>query len=272
MKKNWLLLLLLFVFQTAVFAQSKPKVMILGTYHFANPGADAANIQADDVKTEKRQKEIQELTDHLKAFNPTKIAVEAPFRDSFILAKYQEYLIHQDPMKMRPNEIYQVGFRLAGQLNHAAIYPIDFKLNSTPQSMNQLAAEKPEAMQALQMMIKNIQDTLNYWTEEKLYKQTISEFLHFMNTDEMIAANHSLYLDIVKLLWSDNYSSGAEMLSLWYERNAMIYQNLIRITDFEAPEERILILIGQGHVSMLKDHVQDASYYEWVDVKDYLNK
>ena len=51
----------------------KPTVMILGTYHMDNPGADAVNFEADDVLSTKRQRELQHLIEQLARFNPTQI-------------------------------------------------------------------------------------------------------------------------------------------------------------------------------------------------------
>src|SRR5262249_45278445 len=57
----------------------KPKVMILGTFHFANPGLDYTKVERDSILSEKRQKEVRDLIDRLKTFKPTKIAVEVPY-------------------------------------------------------------------------------------------------------------------------------------------------------------------------------------------------
>jgi len=37
---------------------ARDEAMVLGSYHMHNPGADIVNVAADDVLTEKRQKEI----------------------------------------------------------------------------------------------------------------------------------------------------------------------------------------------------------------------
>ena len=60
----------------AAAAQSA-EILILGTYHMANPGHDIFNMEADDVLLPKRQKEIAQLIDVLKKFRPTKIAIES---------------------------------------------------------------------------------------------------------------------------------------------------------------------------------------------------
>src|SRR5262252_9303741 len=57
-------------------SQSKAQVMILGVYHFANPGLDYVKSDLDDHLSEKRQKQIAEVVESLAKFRPTKIAIE----------------------------------------------------------------------------------------------------------------------------------------------------------------------------------------------------
>ena len=56
--------------------QDAVQVMVLGTYHFANPGQDVVNAEADDMLAPGRQAELEALTRQLAAFHPTAIAVE----------------------------------------------------------------------------------------------------------------------------------------------------------------------------------------------------
>jgi hypothetical protein len=55
-------------------------VVVLGTFHFDNPGQDIANSQIDDVLAPKRQAEISDILSGLARFKPTKIAVESQRR------------------------------------------------------------------------------------------------------------------------------------------------------------------------------------------------
>src|SRR5205823_4480694 len=50
-----------------------PEILVLGTYHMANPGHDIHNMQADDVLAPQRQQEMAQLMEALKKFHPTKI-------------------------------------------------------------------------------------------------------------------------------------------------------------------------------------------------------
>ena len=262
--------LVLFASETISQSDNTIKVMILGTYHMANPGADAANIQADDVMTEKRQDELQALAEQLAVFNPTKVAIESPYGDTSRTFMYRAVNQGLSLDSLGPNETYQIGFRLANMLGHETVYPIDHRMNINPPSIGALFSEHPDRMDYFENRIAGVQDSLNYWTENVLMKGSIGNFLAVMNSNRLIELNHSLYLEFVKELWSEDYLSGAEMLSLWYERNLRIFQNLIRITDFEGEDERILIIMGQGHAKLLRDFVQDADYYEFVNVTDYI--
>ena len=50
--------------------------MVLGTYHFGNPGQDLHDMKADNVLTPKKQAELADVAARLVRFKPTKIAVE----------------------------------------------------------------------------------------------------------------------------------------------------------------------------------------------------
>mgnify|MGYP001294787598 CR=1 FL=1 len=101
------------------------EVMILGTYHFANPGLDMHNAEIDDVLSPHRQKEVAAVVDALARFMPARVAVEAhadglPSRS---LPSYGEYLAGKHSQNR--NEIHQIGYRLASQMKHQHVYGID---------------------------------------------------------------------------------------------------------------------------------------------------
>ena len=87
----------------------------------ANPGRDIFNTQADDVLAPKRQAEIAQLLEVLRKFQPTKIAIESD-PNGPRPRQYIEYLA--GTYTLTRNEIDQVGFRLAKELGHKAIYPV----------------------------------------------------------------------------------------------------------------------------------------------------
>jgi hypothetical protein len=90
------------------------KILILGTYHFDNPGRDSVNVRVDDVLAEKRQREIALVLDRLANFKPTKIAIEASYKSTHWQNLYKDYL--DGKYQLGRNEIEQIGFRLARRL------------------------------------------------------------------------------------------------------------------------------------------------------------
>jgi hypothetical protein len=119
------LLLVVFSMSLSSSAQSpaRSEVLVLGTYHMPNPGRDLHNMQADNVLSPKRQQEIAQLIEVLKKFQPTKIAIEAEFGSQHVDHEYSDYLAGK--YTLSPNEIDQIGYRLAKELGHRAVYAVD---------------------------------------------------------------------------------------------------------------------------------------------------
>lgn len=111
------------------FAQDSNKVMLLGVYHFDNPGQDNFNSEVGDYFSETRQKEISEVVEKMKIFKPTKIFVEAnpnkQFKYDSLYRAFQTGNLKLEDLPGGRNEIYQLGFKLAKQLNHTKVYAVD---------------------------------------------------------------------------------------------------------------------------------------------------
>src|SRR5229473_4439431 len=112
MRKSLLFLGLLAI-PSASWAQSdaRSEILVLGTYHMANPGHDIHNMQADDALSPKRQQEIAQLIEVLKRFHPTKIAIEADVRRNRVEQDDSDY--RAGKYTLSRNETNQIGYRLA---------------------------------------------------------------------------------------------------------------------------------------------------------------
>src|SRR5213075_448366 len=105
-------------------AMTPIQVMVLGTYHFDNPGQDLHNMKVDSVLTPAKQAELADVASRLAKFKPTKIAVEAlSDRPDFVSNKFDAFT--PDKLTKDPDERTQIAFRLAHQLNHKSVYGID---------------------------------------------------------------------------------------------------------------------------------------------------
>ena len=115
------------LFAMAGLAPAAPavQVMVLGTYHFGNPGLDLQNMRADDVLQPKRQAEVAAVMDGLARFRPTRVAVEvvADSLPGAALPKYRRYRAGEG--RDDRNEISQIGYRLADRAGLADVQGID---------------------------------------------------------------------------------------------------------------------------------------------------
>ena len=94
--------------------------------------------------------------------------------------------------------------------------------------------------------------------ETHLTESTIIEHLRFLNRKEQLQFNHELMF-AGSLAGTEQHYVGSRMLSAWYERNIRIVENLWRaITD---ETDRVLLLIGNGHVNVLEHLLSEAPMF-----------
>ena len=73
-------------------APAPVEVMVLGTYHFGNPGLDLNNMKVDSVLTPKRQAELDRVAKALATFKPTRVMVEMQSEaPEFAVAEYRRF-------------------------------------------------------------------------------------------------------------------------------------------------------------------------------------
>lgn len=231
-------------------AQSKPEILVVGTYHMANPGRDIFNASADDVLSPKRQAQMAELLAVLKRFGPTKIAIESTVYDDTRRKQYADYLAGKHTLTR--NEIEQVGFRLAKEMGMKTVYPVDYDGDFPWQRLVNFAKATGKSSQ----FDKLYAEMGAFFKEmnEFLPTHTILETLLFMNADERVAADMGFYLREVHFGEVGDYA-GADLLTSWYQRNMRIYANIANL--IESPDERILVIYGAGHLGWLR---QAAEY------------
>jgi hypothetical protein len=105
-----------------ILGQPRARVMLLGTFRFADRGLDRCRPPAAfDVFSQPRQREIAELVDRMAGFGPTKVAVERT-RDQQpdLDREYDAY--RRGGLALPADEVDQLGFRLAARLGHARVW------------------------------------------------------------------------------------------------------------------------------------------------------
>jgi hypothetical protein len=171
----------------------KVPIMVLGTYHMANPGHDTVNMHADSVSSPRRQKEMAELLERLTKFRPTKIALEST-RDGKRPAQYAQYLAGS--YQLTDNEIDQVGFVLAKKMGLKQISPVDFDMWMKGLQPSEIHEPKPKPKPAApaapveeSALIKEVRAVVNK-DEEILKRSTVSDYLAHLNAPERARLNN----------------------------------------------------------------------------------
>jgi len=226
-------------------APARAEVLVLGTYHMANPGHDLFNTKADDVLAPKRQAEMAQLIAALKRFGPTKIAVEGDVYRDTIPKAYAEYLAGKK--ELTRNEIEQIGFRLAKELGHQTVYPVDVDGEFPYMRLVNYskAAGHSKEFDALMAEVGDMVKAQNAY----LGSHTVLETLLMMNADEKIAQDVGFYYREAEIGEKGDWA-GADLLAEWYKRNIRIYSNVMKLV--ESPSDRILVLYGAGHLGWLQ--------------------
>lgn len=251
----------------AACPDSASLLLILGTYHMANPGLDAYNVDADDVRSPRRQAEIAELIERLAAFEPTVIAIEAAHDDDTWPERYARYL--RGDYELGRSEIDQIAFRLARHLGHEAVQPVDYPMWMNGWRPDEIDWDRVRARNAARDSAKADRTASPPDPEQRrLLESTVVEYLAWLNSDDSVRRNHEAYLRM--LLPSDGIGiySRTDEVANWYERNLRIFTNLIRVTRHGT--DRVLLVIGAGHVRILRDLAAAAPYFCPVPTSTYL--
>jgi hypothetical protein len=245
-------------------AGAKPSILVLGTVHFGGSTTDLFSPSVPDILTEKRQRELAEMLAALKRFQPTKIAIEStPEGIGKVNGEYQAYL--KGEYQLKADEIDQIAYRLAKELGHKQLYAADTKLDMDFDGV--MAAAAKNGQQALIDTAMGFGKTAVAEINQKRETSTLGAFFRWFNTPEALMNNHRFYYYLAQVGTAAD-PKGADVLAGWYKRNLLIYGNLVRLID--SPDERILLVIGQGHAKLLSEYIAESPNLRLADPLHYL--
>ena len=249
------------------FPEERAKVLVVGSFHFDYPGLDAMKAAEEDkidVLKEPKKSEVTELVEYLKRFNPNKIAIEAhPQWEAG--RKFREY--QGGDHREERGERYQLGMRIANELDLDTIFSVDAV--SFSEDLEQVVDSA--YMKALwedfdfQSDADPYSDIYKKWFEEEsklVSKVHLLEYFKYMNSRESHEYGYGAYL--IGDFKLGEYR-GADLISFWwYNRNLRIFRNIQRIT--QGPEDRILVVIGNGHAAILRQLFEMSPEYEFIEL------
>lgn len=238
------------------------QVLLLGTIHMETN-------RVDDVLDPRRQSEFRDLVETLADWNPDGVAVERTFsHQEFVDGLYDSYRSGErdygeethieprrggqdDPTATCRNETVQVGFRLADHLDHDRVHAVDDLVYMDAHLDDELdQASFDDLLEAAresvdESLLPDDSDWLDQWEDS-----TVTEFLRWYNRPENLLANDENHYAAAFAGVEERYV-GARLLTGWYERNLRIAENIWRAAA-DHGLERVLLVVGQGHVHLLR--------------------
>lgn len=249
---------------SSFFKAPKTPVLVVGCFHFDYPGLDAHKAgEGDkiDVLKEPKKTEVTMLVNYIKKFKPTKIAIEA-FPEWNATEKLRRYKTGE--LKDQRDERYQLGMRIAKEMNLDTLYSIDdasfdedlTKLGSTF-TTNLFKDYDFQSNDPYDSMYKR---WITY--DDKLPSRIkLLDYMKHMNSSESHKLGYGVYL--VGDFKLDN-RRGADIVSLWwYNRNMRIFRKLQQIT--EPGKDKILVIFGNGHAAILRQLLECSPEYKFVE-------
>jgi hypothetical protein len=247
---------------------SLPKIFLVGAFHFEYYNLDVYKVDKEnqlDILSDKKQREIKQLLDYISIFKPNKIFIEA-LPNWNATKKYRNYRDLKKPLGK--DERMQIGFRLAEKFNLDTLYSIN-----AGAVVDELVTNKDSNVirPYFDTMYKDINNssTDNY-TKYYDYDATLQtrlsilEYFKYLNSPKVMRRDFGSYL--LGDFKVGEYR-GADVLALgWYDRNLRILRNIQKNTT--SSKDRILVLYGSGHISILDQLLSCTPEYDYIKFGD----
>lgn len=263
------------------FSQNKAtiNVVLIGTYHFNNPGFDEGKITERNILTKENQEGLERITNKIiKKYKPTKVFVEYDYEkknqlvEMYNLYKNGKVFYKTDTLNAFfkrfyiENEIFQLGFRLANSAKNEAIYSMDY--DKVPIRFD-LLKSKIEATSSFSFddYKKEISKLENYMNS-CVSQNTLESALKCLNSSEQYRLNKGLYISFLNKLNKAPDFFGSDLVSLWYKRNLIMYANIQnQVTE---TDKNIVIIVGAGHAAILEDFIKADTRFNLIKIDQIL--
>ena len=253
--------LLLAVVPPPLAAAAEPvAVMIVGTFHMANPGQDLHNLAADDVLAPRRQAELAAVAEGLSRFRPTRVAVEWPA--ALVTERYGAF--RAGTLAPSRNEVVQLGFRLAQANRLMTVDGIDVDGDFPYDAVDAYAKQHGQSkiLEAAGAEVQAFVDEMG----KRLGSGSVGSVLRFLNDPARLASDNAFYRAMLRIGGVDA-QPGADLLTAWYRRNFLICARLIQSMQ---PGDHVVVFYGSGHAFLLRQCVTETPGLRLVEPNDFL--
>ncbi|WP_443944061.1 DUF5694 domain-containing protein [Pedobacter sp. AW1-32] len=274
--------LILFVtaFSGKASAQQQ-EVLLIGTFHFNNPGFDGVKTNKFDVLDKQPQAELDVLAAKIAKFNPDRFFVEWKFNQQnaldslyqiYLNGNYQNYIdqkfkAEKSYSSYNEDEIFQLAFRSGKKAGLKTINAMDYTMDLPFDSVQK--AMKNAGQTALMNEIDDLFKRIGNRQNQKMKTLGLTDLLLDLNTSASRNENAGFYLQTLNKAGKPDDFAGAYMVSEWFRRNLYMYSIVQKIT--QSKDKRIVILLGAGHIAMIKQFIETENRFKVIELKDILN-
>jgi|GEM_PF-436473 len=260
------------------------EVLLLGSIHFGQ-SAFYKDAPKADLFSAPRQQEIAEINRLLAKFQPDMIMIEdtpqeQPTTDS-LYTLYRTDKLQLESLSYGRAEQFQFGYRLAKQLGHPRVYAVDAYEGISNRILQN--GTNLDGFTKDWALLSNVGRQAE--TRFKQDEISLKEFLGFINSPAMLDLSYRTLLinaarvkqgtfvglkpeDAAKNV-TDPYYIGAEYISMFYEREAKIYSNIVTAQQANKGK-RLLVIMGSRHAATLSRIFANDPEYTVVPVSKYL--
>lgn len=265
-------------FFTAFSQSKKVNVVLIGTYHFNNPGSDAVKTKERNILSDENQKDLEQMTDQIKKkYKIDQIFVESNFNQKAMLDQhYQLYLKNEyhkftdtvtKPRMKRfyvEGETYQLAFRLAKKSGNKEVYPIDTLIPMRFDLLQKIVKADP----AINKIFEEKLASMTARSNNCLGKKNLREVFLCMNEEADLNENKGFYISFANTLGKDGDYFGSILVADWYKRNLIMYANIQH--QIKADAKNIVVLVGTGHAAMFREFFKNDENFNLIELKEVL--
>lgn len=250
---------------------SKKEVLLIGTFHYNNPGADVVKTKSFDILKDESQKELGLIASKIIKFNPTKVFVEWDFDEQtaldslYKLYKNDNYFTNDNLSDFyRKNEIFQLAFRVAALGKVDQVNGIDYRTEFPFDSLMIVLEENRQV--EIQSRIGEMIEVFTKDFDSKIAKgESLLDLTYYLNTPRLREMSNEFHNEIPLLAGSKDNFIGPFLTSEWYKRNLYMWSLIQK--GIEIDDNRIMVLVGASHAAILKNFIDGNGEWKVVELK-----
>lgn len=251
------------------------EVLLVGTFHYNNPGADVAKTKSFDILSENSQRELEQISKDIMVYAPTKIFVEWPYDEQqeldslYTLYRNGKYFENDSLSNFYlKNEIFQLAFRTAKANNLEKLYGIDYSDTEFPYNEVMEDIQLNDQLELKDRIEGTIADLTTDFDNMIDSGASLKKLMYAMNTKKFRSTSNDLHNNMFPLAGSPTEFNGVYLTSQWYKRNLYMWSLVQKYTLNS--DQRVMVLVGASHAAMLELFIDGNSNWQVKELEDVL--